>query len=182
MRHLTLSPSRVLASFSKRDDRLPHGSPHSNCAGFTIFEVALAAFVMAIGIATAIIAMQMGFKSLNDARDTTLAAQIMQSEIERLRLMAWDRTSDAIAENSIIELPSSATVSLSTMFTSNTALAAKFTVTRTVTADGTRPSEVKNIALSVTWKSYDGRSHTRTFDTIYCKNGLYDYYYTIAGP
>ena len=49
----------------------------------------MSAFVMAFGIATSIIAMQTGFKSIDLARGTTLASQIIQSEMERLRMMSW---------------------------------------------------------------------------------------------
>jgi Tfp pilus assembly protein PilV len=149
--------------------------------GFTIVEVALASFVMAFGIATSIIAMQTGFRALDVARDSTLASQIMQSEIERLRLMAWNNPG-TVAIDSILELPASETVSLSSMFSANAALAAKFTVTRTVAAaaDGTRPDDVRYITINVVWNSYDGRSHNRSFTTMYSKNGLYDYYYTVA--
>jgi hypothetical protein len=135
-------------------------------------------FVMALGISSAILAMQMGFKALNVARDTTLASQIMQSEIERLRLMPWSNPS--VAVDSISELPASETVALSTMFTTNPQLVAKFSVTRTAIDDGTR-ANVRYITLTVSWNSYDGRGHTRSFTTMYCKNGLYDYYYSIAG-
>ena len=141
----------------------------------------MATFVMAFGIATSIIALQMGFRSLDVARDATLASQIMQSEIERLRLLPWNNTStpahDSIAE---FALDTAENVSLSTMFASNPTLAAKFAVTRTVTADSTRPSDIRYITITVTWSSYDGRSHTRSFTTMYAKNGLYDYYYTLA--
>lgn len=138
----------------------------------------MATFVMALGIASSIIAMQMGFKALNVARDSTLASQIMQSEIERIRLMPWANASGAV--DSITELPSTETVSLASMFTSNAQIASKFTVTRSVTVDGGR-ADVRYITLSVSWNSYDGRTHTRSFTTMYCKNGLYDYYYTLAG-
>lgn len=149
--------------------------------GFTIIEVALAGFIMAFGIATSIIVMQTGFRALDVARDSTLASQIMQSEIERLRLLPWNNTSTA-AVDSILELPATETVSLTTMFSANAALAAKFTVTRTVAAavDGTRPDDVRYITITVAWNSYDGRSHNRSFTTMYSKNGLYDYYYTVA--
>ena len=152
--------------------------PFRSQAGFTIIEVAMATFVMALGIASSIIAMQMGFKALNVARDSTLASQIMQSEIERIRLMPWANASAAV--DSITELPATENVSLATMFTSNTQIAAKFTVTRSVTVDVAR-ADVRYITLSVSWNSYDGRTHTRSFTTMYCKNGLYDYYYTLAG-
>lgn len=147
--------------------------------GFTIIEVALASFVMAFGIATSILAMQTGFRALDVARDLTLASQIMQSEIERLRLMAWSNTG-TVAIDSIVELPASEAVSLASMFSTSAALAAKFTVTRLVTPDSTRSADIRYITINVTWISYDGRSHNRTFTTMYSKNGLYDFYYTVA--
>ena len=142
----------------------------------------MAGFIMTFGIASSIIVMQMGFKALNVARDSTLASQIIQSEIERLRLLPWSKTSGTMPEpvDSISELPALEAVNLTSMFTGNAALAAKFTVTRTVEADVARPSDVRSITVKVTWKSYDGRSQTRYFTTLYAKNGLYDYYYTIA--
>ncbi len=130
----------------------------------------MASFVMMFGIASSIVALQMGFRNLDVARGNTLASQIMQSEIERLRLMSFTQ---------IAALDASATVDLSTMFTSNPDLAARFTVTRTVTVDASR-SDVRHITVSVQWHTHDGRSHTRAFTSMYAKNGLYDYYYTLA--
>ncbi len=153
----------------------------SKVAGFTIIEVAMATFVMAFGIATAIIALQMGFKALDVARDATLASQIMQSEIERLRLLPWNNASTT-AVDSICELPASETVALASMFASSARLTNKFTVIRTVTPDPDRPADVRFITITVTWRSYDGQEHTRSFSTMYAKNGLYDYYYTLANP
>ncbi|MSU46151.1 MAG: hypothetical protein EXS42_03250 [Lacunisphaera sp.] len=49
----------------------------------------MSAFIMAFGIATSIIAMQTGFKAIDLARGTTMASQIIQSEMERLRMMSW---------------------------------------------------------------------------------------------
>lgn len=160
-------------------EALKHSSRPKGSAAFTIVEVMMATFVMAFGISTSIIAIQTGFKSLDVARDSTLASQIMQSEIERLRLWPWNNAS-TIAVDSICELPANEAVSLATMFASNTALAAKFAVNRTVEADSSRPDDVRYITITVTWSSYDGRTHRRSFTTMYAKNGLYDYYYTLA--
>ena len=141
----------------------------------------MATFVMAFGIATSIIALQMGFRAMDVARDETLASQIMQSEIERLRLWPWNKTTPASVVDSITELPASETVNLASTFASNTSVSARFTVTRTVTNDPVENTRnVRYITIAVNWKSYDGRPHTRTFTTLYAKDGLYDYYYTLA--
>lgn len=157
----------------------PTPRPLRGKRGFTILEVALAGFVLTFALAGSITTIQAGFRNTDVARGTTLASQIIQSEMERLRLMAWNNTSTT-AVDSICELPASEVVSLSTMFGTNSQLSSHYTVTRTVTADATRPDDVKYIKVSVTWQSSDGQSHTRSFQTMYAKNGLYDYYYTNA--
>jgi Tfp pilus assembly protein PilV len=154
---------------------------HLGNKGFTVLEVAMASFVMAFGIATSILALQMGFKAIDVARDQTLASQIMQSEIERLRLWPWEKTTPASIVDSITELPASGAVSLTTTFAANAAVAAKFAVSRTVSTDPAEPTRnVRYITIAVSWKSSDGRSHVRNFTTMYAKDGLYDYYYTLA--
>jgi Tfp pilus assembly protein PilV len=156
----------------------PIGQPRRrrNDSAFTIVEVVVATFVMALGITTSIITLQSGYKAIDTARGNTLASQILQSEIERIRLMNWATVSDATT------MMGEKQVDLSAVFSSNAELANKFTLKRTVTNDASRVGEVVNIALQVTWKTSEGRNHQRSFQTKYVKNGLYDYYYTLAGP
>ena len=131
----------------------------------------MATMVMAFGIATAIIALQSGFKTLDVARTTTLASQILQSEMERLRLMSWGQVN---------ALDPSETVDLSTVFASEPAVADRFTLVRNIADVTGMVGEVVQITLVVSWDSVDGRPLSRTFQTVYAKNGLYDYYYTLA--
>jgi len=148
----------------------------------------MSAFVMAFGIATSIVAMQSGFKTIDLARGTTLASQIMQSEMERIRLMSWTTiTAMSTATDTVAPIPAGSPAGVekfdgSTYFSTNPDIANKYIITRTVAPDSTRPGDVMNITISVTWSGYDGRSHTRSFTSMYAKNGLYDYYYTLARP
>jgi Tfp pilus assembly protein PilV len=142
-------------------------------AGFTILEVAMATFVMALGIATSIVAIQSGFRHLDLARGSTLASQILQSEMERLRLMSW---------GGITALPLTQTFDGGTFFSSSSDVVGRYAVTRKCVPDSTRPTEVMDISISVAWNTYDGRPHVRSFNSIYTKHGLYDYYYTVAHP
>jgi Tfp pilus assembly protein PilV len=153
----------------------PIRSRRARESGMTIVEVIMASFVMAMALTTAITVMQSGFTSLDVARGNTLASQILQSEIERVRLMSWSNVTDTTTMMGKHE------VDLKTVFTTNDRLADKFTLVRTVADDSTRPGEAVDIYLQVTWTSFDGRSHQRSFQTKYVKNGLYDYYYTLAG-
>ena len=148
----------------------------------------MATFVMAFGIATTIVAMQSGFKTIDVARGTTIASQILQSEMERLRLMSWTTmTALSTATDTTAPYPAGSPAGVekfdgSLYFSSNPDVANRYTITRTVVADSTRPGDVFNITISVRWQSYDQRWHTRSFTTMYAKNGLYDYYYTLARP
>jgi hypothetical protein len=149
-------------------------------AAFTIAEVMMSTFVLALGIATSIIAMQSGYKQIDLARGTTLAAQIMASEMERIRLMSW---TTVFAMASAAGSPSGQAAGVTvfdgaTYFSTNIDLAGKYTITRTVAVDSARPTEAVNITVSVRWQTYDLRWHQRSFTAMYAKNGLYDYYYT----
>jgi len=149
-------------------------------AGVTIVEVAVAAAVMALVIASSILVLQSGFKALDTARKTTLAAQIMQSEMEHIRMLSWSRVQTLMAEPPKIEL--------STIFPQNTALESKillqmenvFYATRTMTYLAGSDDEVVEITIAITWKGLDGTTHNRSSSTRYCKNGLYAYYYTVV--
>jgi Tfp pilus assembly protein PilV len=167
-----MSHSALRISFRAAGHR-PEDHADTAQHGFTIIEVAMATFVLGFGIATAIVAMQSGFRHLDLARGTTLASQIMQSEMERLRMMSWTTVS---------ALPATATFDGGTFFSSSSDIVGKYTVTRTSIAEVTRPTEVMNLSVSVRWQTYDGRSHSRSLTGVYAKNGLYDYYYTVAHP
>ena len=143
----------------------------------------MATFVMAFGIASSIIAMQAGFKQIDLARGTTIAAQIIQSEMERLRMMSWTMISAlATAPGSPSGNPTGTAVfDGADFFSSNPEIAGKYTITRRV-ANNAATDEIKDLTVSVRWQTFDGRWHTRSFTAIYAMNGLYDYFYTVAHP
>src|SRR5664279_1009776 len=58
-------------------------------SGFTIVEVAMATAVLAIALAGMVQAMGVGSEMLDTARKQTIASQVIQSEIERLRMLTW---------------------------------------------------------------------------------------------
>ena len=145
-------------------------------AGFTILEVGMASFVLAMAIATAVTVLQHGLRAVDTARNMTLAGQIMQSEMEILRLQNWAQ---------ICALPEKATVDPTTTITSGNStsldstlstIASRFTCTRTV-ADITGRVNIKLITLQVRWSGVDGRSHSVSYQTRYAKDGLSDYFY-----
>jgi Tfp pilus assembly protein PilV len=131
---------------------------------FTLAEVLLAAFVLAFGIVSSLAVLQRGFQALDTARNLTGATQVMQSEIERLRLMNW-------AQLQQLEDAHDTTVALDRSLPPG-----RFSCTREIT--DCKP-DMKQIVIAACWNGYDGRPHTVRMVTRYCRNGLNDYFYTI---
>lgn len=151
--------------------------------GFTILETMLAAVVMALGIATSLTALQFGLRATDTARNMTLASQIMQSEIEILRLQNWSQI--VALENLQASASTPTRLDPATTITSGsgssldaalTAIANRFTCTRLI-EDISGRADIKTITLNVAWNGVDGRSHSLVFQTRYAKDGLADYFY-----
>jgi Tfp pilus assembly protein PilV len=134
-------------------------------AGFTLVEVMLASVVLVLGITTAIVTLQRGFQALDTARNMTYAAQVMQSEFERLRLKSW-------AQLQTLQDGSDRSVAVTAV--AGTA-GGSFACVRTIRD---LKADMKEITLEATWRGYDGRPHTVTTTTRYAKSGLYDYFHT----
>lgn len=127
--------------------------------GFTLVEAMVAAVVLVLGIVTAITTLQRGFQSLDSARNLTTASQLMQSEMERLRLKNWSQ---------IEELQGAGLTKLSDDDS-------RFVCT---VAIKDLKVDMKEIVLSADWRGYDGRPQTARLITRYGKSGLNDYFYT----
>ena len=152
--------------------RRSHWSCHANRA-FTLVEVLAASFVMILAIGSSVIALQAGLRSIDYGRRLTLASQVMQSQTESIRLMSWSH---------VQALPDTATaVNIDSVFAADTSYAKDFTLPLQSVPVSGRETTMREITLVVNWAGAFGRRHTRTFITRYCKDGLYDYYYTLAG-
>ncbi|HTJ79575.1 MAG TPA: hypothetical protein VL357_11320 [Rariglobus sp.] len=149
--------------------------------GFTILEVAMAGFVLTLAIAGSITTLQMGYRAIDNARYTTLAGQILQSQMEKLRLLTWaqltDSTSGPVASTTFTPDISSSSTAQINRFTTTTGGAG--TCYQTITAaDAPFASTMKKITLTATWTGVDGMSHTLSYITYYGQNGLSDFFYT----
>jgi Tfp pilus assembly protein PilV len=132
---------------------------------FTVLEVMLAATILVLAIAGALTTLQRGFIAIDNARNYTYASQILQSELERLRLYNWSQLSD---------LQASGNTSFVGAAVASTA-SATFTCTRTIADVKT---DMKEITVQASWTGHDGRHHTAQLITHYGRRGMYDYIYT----
>lgn len=138
-----------------------------NARGVTIAEVAMAAMFMALVLTTSITTLQRAFISLQNARDLNIVSQMLQSEMEKMRLADW---------STVEALPASATtVPLDASFTASSFVGNRFNLTRSVSdpKTGTRV-----ITLRVDWTGADKRPLSRDLSLRYSRNGLYDYFYS----
>jgi type II secretory pathway pseudopilin PulG len=133
-------------------------------AAFTLVEVMVAVLVLAFGIISSIAVLQRGLQALDTARNLTDATQVMQGEMERLRLKSWAQLQQLQAANDTAVPIDSGRPD------------GRLSCTREITD---RKPEMKEIALTASWRGYDGRLHTARMVTRYCHNGLNDYYYTV---
>jgi uncharacterized protein (TIGR02598 family) len=143
---------------------------------FTIVEVLVAVFVMALAISTSITTLQSGYRAIDTARNLTLAGQILQSMIEDIRLKQWTDINSMAATTTGSISTFDTTGSFTNFSATAAATLARFTITRTV-ADVTGQTGLKKIVLTAKWKAIDGHQTSVNYTTYYAQNGLYDYYY-----
>lgn len=147
--------------------RLPKSSRQHSVRGFTIFEVGVASLVMALVLSTSVTTLQRAFISLQNARDLNIASQMLQSEMEKMRLADW---------TIVNAFPAAATpVTLDAAFTTNSFIGSRFTLSRTVTDPKT---DTRIISLRINWLGADKRPLYRNLSMRYSRNGLYDYFYS----
>lgn len=117
--------------------------------------------IFAIVIASGFACIKMGLQQVDNARHHTRSAQIMQSEVESIRSLAWAN---------LIALPTAeTTLPIASQFGDSTY--SSYTLKRSIA--GSR--NVRRITFVVTWKDISGKSHSKTYITQYTKGGLYDY-------
>jgi type II secretory pathway pseudopilin PulG len=133
---------------------------------FTLLEVMVATIVLVFTITSSIAVMQSGFQSLDTARNLTTAGQVLENEMENLRLKNWTQIQ-------ALQDAGNTTVAPDPRLG---AAATRFTCTRTISD---LKADMKQITLTTTWIGADGRTHTASYLTRYGKNGLNDYAYTI---
>ncbi len=139
-----------------------------NTRGISLVEVMMAVFVLGTAVAGTLTALRVGFNSIQLARDNTMAAQILQSEIENLRLMSW---------NELLTLPEDEAFQVGEQF--DPSLASRFQATRRINVDLLRPG-IKEVELEVEWTTLSGAEQQRVYRTLFSQEGLNDYYYVIA--
>lgn len=131
---------------------------------FTLVEVAVTVFVLALAITTSITTLQRAFSTLDTARSISIASTILQSEMEKERLFDWATVSRTTYQPT-----------LDATYLRSPVTAGRFTLSRTVAPVAGRTGQIQ-VTLTVRWTGYDGRSLSRSFTTYFTQGGLNDFF------
>lgn len=138
-------------------------SPWRSRSGLSLVEVMLAVLVLGLVVGSTLVAMRSGFTMIQLARDNTMASQILQSEMENLRLMNWQQLG---------ELPEEGEFEVDTQL--DASIADRYERHRRIEVIRT---SMKEVELTVEWTTVGGTRHSRTYRTLFSREGLNDYYY-----
>ncbi|TVR45800.1 MAG: type II secretion system protein, partial [Puniceicoccaceae bacterium] len=124
---------------------------HRSQAGFTIMEVVIATSVVAMLFASVVMSLGISFRFLDNARLSTLASQVLQSEVETMRLLSWDQ---------IIQLDEEADLAIEQGLAD--AAFERFSGTRRIIHDHDHRITLE---VEVRWEGINGREHERRYIT-----------------
>ena len=152
-------------------------------AGFTLLEVIIALFVMAIIYAGMFCGVSSTFRLLQTVREDVRATQIMVSRIERLRLCTW--SNDQLFNTTIV--PTNFTdyfypLGINGTTNSGTKYVGTLTIAQspTLSPSASYYTNMALVTVTVTWTNGPGGSqtgHTRTMNTFVSKFGMQNYVY-----
>lgn len=153
------------AQLRRPSTALPAGAKAQR--GFSILEVMTSAFILVLVLTSSLIVLQDCFQAIDTARDMTVAGQILQSQMEKLRMLNWNQLGTASGYTTFTpDVGSSAQANLFT--TAH--------CTQSITTASSY-STMKDIILSTTWTGTDGRNHTVYYYTRYCNGGISDFFH-----
>jgi type II secretory pathway pseudopilin PulG len=154
-------------AFARRD-------VHRSARAFTLLEVMIAAMVMTLTITSSLEVLQRGLQAIDTARYSTLAGQILQSQMEKLRLLSSTQLQPIVTGHA-----ASFTPDLVQTVAGASSQVSKFTCNQTLSYDPAYAnSTMIDITLTATWTSLDGTQHTRTYYSQYAQHGISDFFYS----
>jgi len=151
-----------------------NGKKRRHCSdAFTLVEVMVASAVMLLGIVGMIRVLVSGSEMLDVSRKQTIAMQVIQGQLDNIRLRDWSVVDAYPASRTvnIDDADQNSNVAAGFVFGPNLpAICRNFQCTRTIS---TVRTDLKQITFSVTWQGSTGRSYTRSGSTYFGKNGLH---------
>ena len=143
-------------------------------SGFTLVEMMVALVFIGVVLVSAFATVNQGYHALETARDYTRVAQVLQSQMEDVRMFSWDELEQ-------IHLTTSGDwvqVTLDEEFIE--LFGDRYRVWRAVDnrwEGGVELTDQKEIRVSAWWQDSQGNAHNKIITTWFTKGGLHDYFY-----
>ncbi len=134
----------------------------SNTRGMSLLEVVIATMIFGLVLGGAISAMAQGFYSIERSRDLNLASQIMQTQMEWIRMLNWNGIDDLQGTEDFTPPARQGDRTLRNLV-----------CTRVVEDE---KLDQKRITLTIAWDDHRSIRQTRTYFMLYTKEGLSDFY------
>ncbi len=128
-------------------------APKSSCVrSFTLVEVMMASLILVVGFMGMIQALTVTSAMMDTARRQTLAGQIMNHEIEKLRFSSWSTITGLPVASTAITIDSQFSTAIATS-------GAAYTLTRTVTSPDPA-TNLREVNFALTWVVTTSRHNT----------------------
>ena len=143
------------------------------CSAFTLVEIMVAVFVLAIMGLAYYAALASGFALVQATREDLRATQIMTQKIEGVRLCTWSQLTNFNFQE-LYDPLSSSTNSKGTIYYGSVAMAAAASITNNPAYYG----NMRQVTVSLNWTNYNGKKplpHSRQMQTQVARYGLQNY-------
>lgn len=142
---------------------------------FTLIEIMIAMTIFSLVAASSFACLRMGMLLVENARHSTRACQLMQSEIERVRALGWNNVK--IIDEKTFTLQELINLNLVSEDTGkrygSSNLEYPYKLKRTF--PNSDPDNYRVMLLTVTWKDSGGKDYAREYIAQYTNGGLFDY-------
>ena len=145
----------------------------ANRFGFTLVDVMIGVLALAAMVASLYLGLGQGFAIIQTARENLRATQIMQEQMETIRLYTWEQmtTSGFVPVNFTAPFDAASTQSTGGLVYSGTITIAAAPMTESYAGDH------KLVTVGLSWASSTTTQHRRQLSTIVSRYGLHNYYY-----
>ena len=124
---------------------------HASAGGFTLVEVMMASLILVVGFIGLIEAVALASNTMDHARRQTLATQIINHEIEKLRFSSWTTISALPTASTAITIDSQFDQARLALGDDGSGTAVtRFTLARTVTTSDP-VTNIREVNFTVTW-------------------------------
>jgi Tfp pilus assembly protein PilV len=146
-------------------------------SAFALVEVLISVVVMSVVFAAFFLTFAQGFATMQVARENLRATQILQQQMETIRLYNWDQMTNNGFIPATYYVPFDITRSVSTVAVTNALVyTLQTSIDRVSMPETTYADDHRKVTFTLTWTS-GSKQRQRQMITFVSKYGLHNYYF-----